>query len=293
MILLHSWWIFSRERFPIFVQGPMIFLFVATNYQVSNVYFQQKWNYLTFCVLAMLGLMFFFRLRCFDELKDYDVDLKVNPERPLARGLLSKQAVKTMIALLVAVESILAASFFGWQAFLGYLLPLSYSLLMYEEFFIGHWLAPRLTSYAVTHTFVACLLGLGLCYITHPFATPIVWQQALGLALYNWFQFNIFEFARKTFASKEEKPNHDSYTSLFGPTKAVLLTLSQVVLSGLLVKTLDIQIMFYAYAAVGIFLSVPGLFFIVRKNIHSARIFRTCASIYLVAAYAVVLIFIK
>src|SRR5262245_2780781 len=109
-----------------------------------------------------IGMLFFFRLRCFDEIKDYDVDRRHNPDRPLARGLVTHRQLFRAIAVALVLEWALAAALFGVHG-VGLLgIAQAYSLLMYREFFIGPWLRPRLTTYAVTHTFSAALLGATL-----------------------------------------------------------------------------------------------------------------------------------
>ncbi len=52
--------------------------------------------------------------------------------------------------------------------------------------------------------------------------------------------FNIFEFGRKTFLASEERENVESYSNIFGRYGAVLLVLSQALLSALCIWNMDI-----------------------------------------------------
>jgi 4-hydroxybenzoate polyprenyltransferase len=95
-----------------------------------------------------------------------------------------------------------------------------YSLVMYREFFCRQWLRQRLATYALSHTIIACWLGLSVFSV----ATGLhFWQLPSPLLLFlvaDWLVFNVFEFGRKTFGRDEEHPGVDSYSRLFGPAGA-------------------------------------------------------------------------
>ena len=137
----------------------MILLFVIANGLLASQIMEVHASWYLFALDFLLAISFFFRLRLFDELiKDYETDLKINPSRPLARGLLTQKQVWQCVLGLMIFEIALSA-WIGWHALSGFLIAIGYSLLMYKEFFIGDWLRKHLTTYAVTHTFVSALLG--------------------------------------------------------------------------------------------------------------------------------------
>jgi hypothetical protein len=108
----------------------------------------------------------------------------------------------------------------GQAAFAAWSLVAGYSLLMYREFFIGRWLRPRLATYAVMHTLVACWIATWtFCAATgREFADmPASYAQ---LVFANWAVFNLFEFGRKTFGVEEERGPDESYSKRFGPVRA-------------------------------------------------------------------------
>jgi hypothetical protein len=221
------WLIFIGERFPLATHVPMAALLAISNGGLAARATGGSVNWGRLVAAIVLALSFFFRLRCFDEIKDYATDLNVNPTRPLPRGILTLGQVKSAIAALTVLELVLAAVF-GWPVLVSHLIAVAYSFLMYREFLIGRFLRPLLTTYAVTHTAVSILLGWSLASL----ATGIViWRLPFAVLIFglaNWMLFNIFEFARKTWAREEERPNVDSYSSLFGPWGAAGMTLSQV-----------------------------------------------------------------
>lgn len=271
-----------KERFPLVQYGPMILVFVLAN----GLYFSGPETFSTTGILVSLVILFsaFLRLRLFDEIKDYETDHKINPTRPLARGVLTRDQVKVAILFLIVLEVILCASL-GLTVFVIHALAIGYSILMFEEFFIGNILRPHLTTYAVTHTFVSVLFSLTAAF--GAMANPTLPQSlsALTFFLMNWAFFNLFEFARKTFAREEERPGVDTYTSLFGITGAVGLSLSQVLLGLVLIHFTverDISVLL-VLAALYVLIS---LVFVMKRNIFWARIFRHSSGAYLLFQYA-------
>lgn len=285
---MRNWLILIKERFNPGSYLPMIFLFTLAN----GLYLAKAANY-TFstgrfiCVLLLM-LSFFFRMRCFDEIKDYEVDLKVNPLRPLARGILSVTQVKTGLFWMILFEVILAANLGLWP-FLIHALAVGYSLLMYEEFFVGERLRPHLTTYAVTHTFVSVLLGVSAATAIIAFNPQKLQPTDISFFLANWCFFNLFEFARKTFAPTEERPNVPSYSNLFTPKGAWVLSWSQVII-GVLLSTLALShyAHFYWLILGAVLYTLLSLGYALNPQAKMAKIFRNGTGIYLLLHYTLV-----
>lgn len=221
------WRMFIRERFSLAAHAPMILVFALANGGVSLRLAGGAGRWESFAAAWLVAMMFFFRLRCFDEIKDHAVDCRLNPTRPLARGLLTPLQVKAMCVVLVACELAVAGAC-GRRALGTHAVAVLYSFLMYREFFIGRWLRPRLTTYAVTHTLVSMLMGWSVGAMVSGVA---LWRMPAALWAYgpvNWLLFNVFEFARKTFARDEETRGADSYSLRFGAHGAAWLCMSQV-----------------------------------------------------------------
>ncbi len=289
--LERRWTIFINERFPLTAHLPMTLLFAAANVGLA-ITARGTDNTVRSCIVgSLLALCFLFRLRCFDEIKDYTTDAHVNPERPLPRGVLTVRQVKGMIAALTMLELALAAVV-GWTVLVTHLIAVGYSYLMYREFFIGDYLRPRLTAYAVTHTFSSVLLGYSLASCTT--GMP-VWRFSpllLGFGLANWMLFNVFEFARKTFAREEEAPGVDSYSTLYRPWGAMALTFSQIMVALGVVWWLPSQMpvtrwpLFAAAAGAGAVL-LAGIVYAARPRRAPAKVYRAVAAAFLLLFYAV------
>lgn len=279
--LANNWWIFVKERFPLGSHIPMVGLFCIGNVVLTQAL--TKGAMTINPLLFLLTFLFFFRLRCFDEIKDYEVDLRVNPTRPLARGVLTVAQVKVMIAVVAVLEIALASM--GGLAPLGmHLIAMAYSFLMYKEFFIGKWLSRHLTTYAVTHTFVSMLLGLSLAAQTVGAVNEQMLMTVIWIAPINWALFNLFEFARKTFAPDEERPHVESYSSLFGVLGAVALSLSQVAIALLVLYKMPLN-GFMIQAVAALIPLLAGVYLVVSKSTRSAKAFRGITGAYLLIFY--------
>lgn len=288
--LLRAWLTLIKERFSPFTYLPMIILFVAGNglylARNENFPFQQERFILTLCIIASA----FFRLRLFDEIKDYEVDVRINPTRPLARGVLSIKQVRSGIALCLLFE-LLLAWFLGPWAFWTHVIAIFFSLLMFEEFFIGDLLRPHLTTYAITHTFVSVLLGVSSAVLLTN-ANPMDFHLFHWLFfLSNWAFFNLFEFARKTYSHKEERPTVPSYSKIFGITGAWFLSISEALIGLLLIWTtlrnpLNVVRNYELLVAIFAIYFVFTLPYLVFSKEKQAQLFRGITGIYLLAHYA-------
>lgn len=284
---MHNWIQFIKERF-----SPSQYFFLISTFVLSNMLFVNN-SYLSydfiFCFFKLFVLfsMFFFRMRLFDEIKDYALDKIINPSRPLPRNLLTINNVKISIMILIIVELIIAGTF-GWKGLLVYIFPVFYSLLMYEEFFISEYLRPHLTTYAITHTIVVVFMGSVMMFLYSRGIynrSPIT---TFNFLLSHWFIFNLFEFARKTFDKGEERDKVDSYSKVFGLKGAYLLSWSQVLLSvTMLYFTFNIS-SWYIFALIGIIYSLV-IILLLLEVIKSARTFRLISTIYL-AIYFIIMV---
>ncbi len=282
-----KWWILIKERFNPWAYFPMIVVFTAVNCLYGSRFLGCQSLGANVGWILILMVFFFFRMRLFDEVKDYETDLKVNPGRPLARGLLTVAEVKTACFLLIFLE-LMIALLFGKVAFLIHALAIGYSLLMYKEFFIGSLLRPHLTTYAVTHTFVSSLLGLSCAVAAVSMEKlEIQWGRLWIFFLMNWCFFNLFEFARKTFALEEEREQVPSYSNTFGCFGAWLLSISQALIGAWLVYYLFKMTLPMVAAIIFVVLTIP---YVIKRTAQAARFFRAASGVYLLVHYALMIL---
>ncbi|RZK60874.1 MAG: hypothetical protein EOO59_06440 [Hymenobacter sp.] len=179
---------------------------------------------------ALATVSFFFRLRVFDEEKDFALDALNHPQRVLQTGRVTLPQLRTLAWAGTALEA-------GWSAAQGintlalWALALGYSLLMRAEFGVGRWLRARLVLYALSHMLIMPLviwwlfsaytrgLVLAIKYL------PLLWL----LSLLGGFSF---ELARKLHAPAAERPGVDSYSQALGYGPALALTVAVLLAGG-------------------------------------------------------------
>jgi 4-hydroxybenzoate polyprenyltransferase len=230
MSWIAHWGQFIQERFSPGVHLLLIMPLFAANALVAMRTLGTPWHPLQAVVGIVVTCLIFFRLRVFDEIKDFATDQTIHPDRPLARGLISVPEARQMALLLLLAEGLLVL----WAlpgALSNWLLVAGFSGLMFKEFFIGPWLRPKMELYAVTHTASAMLIGLFISTATSQLSLttlpPVVWWFAVA----NWGAFNVYEFARKTYGTDEEQPHIESYSKRLTPWGAVVLTGINVLLA--------------------------------------------------------------
>ena len=81
------WWIYQRERFPVFGHGPLIlaFSFSAMSYS-ALLRGATSLRPAAALVAFVTAFLFFLQLRIADEFKDAEDDARWRPYRPVPRG---------------------------------------------------------------------------------------------------------------------------------------------------------------------------------------------------------------
>ncbi|MCO4753293.1 MAG: hypothetical protein KC478_02370 [Bacteriovoracaceae bacterium] len=285
---LAKWWEFTSERFEPVSHFMMIALFFSAHYLVADA---SKYVILEPIHLAWVTFgtaAFFLKLRFYDEIKDFETDVAFNPSRPLPRGLLKHFDMKKGIEHCIVLEIIFFTSC-GMPGFVAILLAISYSLLMYKEFFIGEKIRPHLTTYATSHTIVTIFLSLA---IFSALSRYYPWDHEADFyyfALLSWLLFNIFELGRKIYQPCEEREGVDTYSSIWGKFGAVMLILVHAVAAAvltLLISTIDFFFMqtFQAFS-IGLLILISAIYLIGKRPI-SGLIFRKFSEVYIVLIYA-------
>ncbi|GAB2967574.1 UbiA family prenyltransferase [Hymenobacter coalescens] len=234
-------WAYLQERFPPVNMALFAILFL-TVYAVARAT-QPAAAALSFGPREAAGILatisFFFRLRVFDEIKDYASDLVHFPQRVLQSGRVTLGQLQRLAWTGLVVEAAWSlwlgpATLLAWAAVVGY------SLLMRYEFFVPGWLRPRLVLYALSHLLIMPLIitWLWTAYAARPqFSEPL-----LLLALLSLLGGLAFEIARKIKPATEERPGVDSYSRTLGYAGAIaavlLVLLAGTVVQGYLLRLL-------------------------------------------------------
>ncbi|MGF1624409.1 MAG: UbiA family prenyltransferase [Alphaproteobacteria bacterium] len=218
--LAHRLWIYQAERFPLAQHGPAVALFavsgVLVTARVIGSGLPSAW---TFVVAFALSLLLFLQLRIADEFKDAEDDRRFRPERPVPRGLVSLRLLAGIAAGSAVAELVLALSLAPLVAGL-LVMAWAWIGLMTVEFGAGRRLRARPVLYLVSHMAIMPLIAL--------LVTGCVWVQAglpppdwvlpfLALAFANGC---VLEIGRKTWAPEEEREGVETYSSLWGSSRA-------------------------------------------------------------------------
>lgn len=214
----NRWWVYQRERFPIFAHGPLVLAFSSSAVCFSHLLRGEQnlpaWS--GFVVAFVTCFLFFLGLRIADEFKDIEEDTKYRPYRPVPRGLVSLRelgwvgagaaAIQVSLALCLAPRLILIL-LAGWL----------YLALMSKEFFVRDWLKARPITYLWTHMFIMPIVDL--------YATSCDWVPAGRIwpppGLF-WFLAASFcngvviEIGRKIRAPADEETGVQTYSVLWG-----------------------------------------------------------------------------
>lgn len=179
---------------------------------------------------ALATVSFFFRLRVFDEEKDFAQDALTHPQRVLQTGRVTLPQLRAL-AWAGAVLELGWSGLMGPRALLFWGLALGYSLLMRAEFGVGRWLRARLVLYALSHMLIMPLVIMWLfaAYAPSGAVDSQYLPLLLLLSLLGGFSF---ELARKLHAPAAERAGVDSYSGALGYGPALALTVAVLLASG-------------------------------------------------------------
>lgn len=217
------------QRFPPIGMALFVILFLTVK-RLAHVADATAFSFLWTDVLGLVAVIsFFFRLRVFDEQKDYKDDLIHYPDRILQSGKITIRELRNIAiggGILEITWSYLSG---GTSCLLLWTLTFGYSLAMRYEFGISTWLKPRLVLYAFSHMLIMPLV-IAWVWSGHTLITRDTGLLGLLMALSLTGGF-AFELARKIHAPQAEKAGITTYSSLLGMGGSVAAVLG-VLLTG-------------------------------------------------------------
>ena len=180
-------------------------------------------------------------LRIADDLKDFDVDKRLFPDRPLARGAVFKKDVVILCAFFNLIAVVLNIIFMNNIVF--FCILYFYGYLMSKWFFQKAKIQPSLPLALVTHNPVQMFVNLYIISFTviKYDLQPVTITTIMTLwTLY--FPALIWEVSRKIKAPKDEN-DYTTYSKLFGYKKStrfvMILTLVDIMTNIILVFRLN------------------------------------------------------
>ena len=232
-----------KERYPLIARlilGLIVFLeihfIILLNEGVTsfNIGIQEF-------VGAFTVFAFLLWLRIADDLKDFETDKILFPDRPLARGAVYKKDVMILCVIVQAITVVLNVIFMNNLIF--FCILYAYGYLMSKWFFQRAKIQPSLPLALVTHNPVQMFVNLYIISFTvikyglRPFTITTV------MTLWTlYFPALIWEVSRKIKAPKDEN-DYTTYSKLFGYKKAtrfvMILTIVDIITNIILVFRLN------------------------------------------------------
>jgi 4-hydroxybenzoate polyprenyltransferase len=225
-------WIYQSERFPVFKHGLLILVFSFCAVCLSSLLRKSPtWPSFQTSFTAFICLfMFFLQLRIADEFKDRENDARYRPERPVPRGLVTLQELKTVGIVAALIQLGLAALL---DPILVVVLGVVwlYMALMTVEFFVPEWLKKHTFLYMISHMFIMPLVDLFAtgCDLRKEILNPpvgLLWFLAVS-----FFNGIVIEIGRKTWSPTQERQGVESYSSEWGLGISLVVWLSAMLLS--------------------------------------------------------------
>jgi 4-hydroxybenzoate polyprenyltransferase len=226
---ISRWWVYQKERFPVFGHGPLIAAFsysaVSCSWLLRGQMGFPPWN--AALVAFITCFLFFLQLRIADEFKDFDEDSQFRPYRPVPRGLVTLRELGVLWAITGAAQ--LALSLWLHPPLVILLVVVwIYLALMTREFFVRDWLKARPITYMWSHMLIMPLIDL--------FATSSDWMVAIGkppaglvwFLVASFFNGLVVEIGRKIRAPQDEERGVETYSVLWGRRKAIATWLAMM-----------------------------------------------------------------
>ena len=235
--------IYMKERYPLIARlilGLIVFLEIHFIILLNEGVTTFKIGIQEF-VGAFTVFAFLLWLRIADDLKDFETDKILFPDRPLARGAVYKKDVMVLCVIVQAITVVLNVLFMNNIIF--FCILYAYGYLMSKWFFQRAKIQPSLPLALVTHNPVQMFVNLYIISFTvikyglRPFTITTV------MTLWTlYFPALIWEVSRKIKAPKDEN-DYTTYSKLFGYKKAtrfvMILTIVDIITNIILVFRLN------------------------------------------------------
>lgn len=258
-VMPNRWWVYQKERFPIFKHGILIVVFSLSALCYSSLLRGDGAlpSLLAMTVSFVSVFIFFLMLRIADEFKDFDEDSRYRSYRPVPRGLVTLPELATVAAL----GGLIQAGLCLWldpKLLLPLAVAWTYLALMSKEFFVGAWLKAHPLLYMFSHMVIMPLIVFFAMACDWLVAgTPGIATDAAWFLAVSFFGGIVIELGRKIRAPEDEEKGVDTYSRLWGPGTAAAAWVAALGSSGIAACLAVREISFLTPVA-----AVSGLLFV-------------------------------
>jgi 4-hydroxybenzoate polyprenyltransferase len=289
--VLARWWIYQRERFPIFSHGLLIaaFSFCTVSFSImarGQVHLPTAGAAL---VAFASAFIFFLQLRITDEFKDYEDDARYRPYRPVPRGLITLRELG-IAGVAGGILQFLLALWLSPALIPLLLLVWAYLGLMSKEFFVRDWLKAHPATYMWSHMLILPLIdlyGTACDWRVAGVVAPVGLVFLLAVSFCNGF---IVEIGRKIRAPEDEETGVETYSALWGRQRAVVVWLAALAATAVMAFLAAYQIRFalpvaVLLAALLLAALVIGLRFLRAPASRRAKLIETISGLWTLLMY--------
>ncbi len=269
--LENRWWIYQKERFPIFKYGFLIAIFSGSAVGYASLTNSTQLNFWSAWGVAFLvAFGCFAQMRIADEFKDYKDDCRYRPHRAVPRGLVSRSELG-WLGVCIGLVQLIAVCFFKLNI-LGYLLLIwIYFDLMCIEFGVKKWLKKHLGAYMLSHMVILPLIAL---FCLACIGSPQI--EYLPFCLTCFLNGMVIEIGRKIRAPQDEKIGVETYSSTWQPKRSAIIWLGAIFLTVIAAVITAVNIDFWqetlvVLAPFTLIATLISLRFINRLNSVSAK----------------------
>jgi 4-hydroxybenzoate polyprenyltransferase len=239
---LGRWWLYLSEMYPPAIRLTMAgVLFLGPYFALTLLApGASPGASLELSPLALAGwityFLFLLLLRIADEFKDYELDCRLFPERPLPSGRVLKPDLLTLAALALAL--ILALNTVVAPFTIGFAIMIFYGFLMWQFFFIKERIQKSLVLALVTHNPIMFLMTIYT-------SSLVAFEQQTSIASLDFIRLGIlfalpgliWELSRKIKAPQDEN-EYETYSQVFGHRIAAMLPAGLYLVHGSIVFSL-------------------------------------------------------
>jgi 4-hydroxybenzoate polyprenyltransferase len=228
--MTNRWWVYQKERFPIFAHGPMVIVFCLSIMLFSSLQEGEIPGIARIAGAVLTTLILFFQLRVADEFKDFKDDSKYRPHRAVPRGVISLRELAWAAWIGAAVQFVIAVRIdVGLVPLL--ILVWLYMGLMTREFFVPRWLKSKPSVYLTSHMLIMPMIAF--------YVSAFDWlcdcrAMPAGLGWLLLFSFGcglVLEIGRKIKAPDAERTGVETYSSVWGVDSALAAWLAASIIS--------------------------------------------------------------
>lgn len=287
-----KWWVYQRERFPVFAHGLLVIAFSFSAVSFSSLL---RGSY-EIPALSVLGVaffssfFFFLLLRIADEFKDFEEDSRYRPYRPVPRGLITLKELGWLAVLVLLIQFGMAVWLNRWLL-IPLLMTWLYLAVMSREFFVATWLKQHPVTYLWSHMLIMPLIDF--------YATAVDWISAdlslppdglFWFLIVSFFNGIVIEIGRKIRAPEDEETGVETYSVLWGKQKAVYAWLAAMIITAVSAATAAQLIDFFSYVFVILFILlslavVVAMRFLAKPDTSRAKMIENMSGVWTLMMY--------